>query len=182
MTTDRKPLVTVEMATDLNANDISELCDATEEAIAAGGGFGWLAPPPRSVLEDYWRGILLIPDYHLFLGKLDHVIAGSCQIVRPPKNNEAQAQACQLRTFFLAPWARGHGLAQTLVLEAEEFVRSEGYKILNLDVRATQDRAIHAFKELGYEQFGSNPYYAVVNAEFIPGLYFTKNLQNNKSN
>ena len=39
------PLVTVEMVTELNAYDISELCDATEEAIDAGGGFGWLAPP-----------------------------------------------------------------------------------------------------------------------------------------
>ena len=66
MNTKRTPLVTIEMATELSANDISELCDATEEAIEAGGGFGWLAPPPRSVLEDYWRGILLVPDYHLF--------------------------------------------------------------------------------------------------------------------
>ena len=97
---DRQPLVTVEMVTELNAYDISELCDATEEAIDAGGGFGWLAPPPRTVLEDYWRGALLIPNVTLFLGKLDHVIAGSCQIVSPPRNNEAQALACQLRTFF----------------------------------------------------------------------------------
>ena len=29
----RQPLVTVEMVTELNAYDISELCDATEEAI-----------------------------------------------------------------------------------------------------------------------------------------------------
>ena len=79
----REPLVTIEMVTELNAYDISELCDATEEAIVAGGGFGWLAPPPRTVLEDYWRGVLLIPDVNLFLGKLDHVIAGSCQIVSP---------------------------------------------------------------------------------------------------
>ena len=46
MTTQRTPLVTVEMVTELSANDISELCDATEEAIEAGGGFGWLAAAP----------------------------------------------------------------------------------------------------------------------------------------
>ena len=62
----RQPLVTVEMVTELNAYDISELCDATEEAIDAGGGFGWLAPPPRTVLEDYWRGALLIPNVTFF--------------------------------------------------------------------------------------------------------------------
>lgn len=181
MPADRQPLVTVEMVTQLSANDISELCDATEEAIDAGGGFGWLAPPPRSVLEEYWRGVLLVPDYYLFLGKLDHVIAGSCQIVSPPKNNEAQAFACQLRTFFLAPWARGHGLAQTLVAEAEEFSRSEGYKILNLDVRATQDRAIKAFEARGYQKFGTNPFYAFVGDDYVPGLYFSKLLHTPKS-
>ena len=173
----RQPLVTVEMVTELNAYDISELCDATEEAIDAGGGFGWLAPPPRTVLEDYWRGVLLIPNVTLFLGKLDHVIAGSCQIVSPSRNNEAQALACQLRTFFLAPWARGHGLAGKLVAEAEDFALSEGFKILNLDVRATQDRAIRAFRLRGYQQFGTNPFYAYVGDEFIPGLYFSKLLQ-----
>ncbi|MGC6531272.1 MAG: GNAT family N-acetyltransferase, partial [Candidatus Puniceispirillaceae bacterium] len=107
--------VTLEMADELNANDLSELCDAAEEAIKAGGGFGWLAPPPRNIMEDYWRGVLLIPERRLFVGKVDMVMAGSCQIVRPPKANEAQAFACQLTTFFLAPWARGHGLAQRLI-------------------------------------------------------------------
>ena len=61
------------------------------------------------------------------MGKLDHVIAGSYQIVRPRRNNEAQATTCQPH-IFLAPWARGHGLAQALVAEAEEFARSEGYR------------------------------------------------------
>jgi len=172
----RAPIATVEMAVTFEANDISELCDATEEAIEAGGGFGWLAPPPRAVLENYWRGVLLVPDSQLFLGKLDHLIAGSCQIFKPRKNNEAQAFACELKTFFLAPWARGHGLAQALVAEAEEFARSSGYKVLNLDMRATQDRAIRAFKIRGYEQFGVNPYYAIVDDQFVPGLYFTKKL------
>ena len=110
MNTQRTPLVTVEMATELSANDISEICDATEEAIEAGGGFGWLAPPPRAVLEDYWRGVLLVPDYNVFLGKLDHVIAGSCQIARPPRNNEAQSTTCQLRTFFWRPGRVGMAL------------------------------------------------------------------------
>ena len=69
--TPRAPLVTIEMTEELSANDISEICDATEEPIDAGGGFGWLAPPPRSVMEDYWRGVLLIPDRSLIVCKLD---------------------------------------------------------------------------------------------------------------
>ena len=175
-----KPKISLETTTELSALDIVELCDATEEAIHAGGGFGWLNSPQRSILENYWKGVLLIPDRILILAKIDNVIAGSCQIVRPQKNNEAQAFACQLTTFFLAPWARGYGLAQLLVAEAEDFAKSEGYKILNLDVRSTQDRAINAFKVRGFRRFGKNPYYAIVNNDFVPGVYFTKILQDIK--
>ena len=172
----RSPIVTVETAVELTANDLSELCDATEEAISAGGGFGWLAPPPRSVLEDYWRGVLLVPERSLIIGALDKVIAGSCQIVRPPRNNEAQAKSCQLTTFFLAPWARGYGLADRLVEEAEDLARSQGFDVINLDVRSTQDRAIQSFENRGFVRFGEHPHYALVDGEYITGYYFTKQL------
>ena len=56
----------------------------------------------------------------------------------------------------------------------------KGYQILNLDVRATQDRAIRAFEARGYQHFGTNPYYAMVGDEFVPGLYFTKQLKEMK--
>ena len=44
----------------------------------------------------------MIPNAILSL--LDKVIAGSCQIVRPFRNNEAQAFTRQLTTFFVVPW------------------------------------------------------------------------------
>lgn len=169
--------VTLEMADELNANDLSELCDAAEEAIKAGGGFGWLAPPPRNIMEDYWRGVLLIPERRLFVGKVDMVMAGSCQIVRPPKANEAQAFACQLTTFFLAPWARGHGLAQRLIAEAEDYAKSSGFSVINLDVRATQQRAIHSFEAMGFRKFGENPHYALVDGEYVTGYYYSKEIR-----
>ncbi|MGB2252102.1 MAG: GNAT family N-acetyltransferase, partial [Candidatus Puniceispirillaceae bacterium] len=93
--------LSVEMVDQLTERDIHELSDAAEAAILVGGGFGWLSPPPKSVMEDYWRGVQMIPDRHLILARLDKVIAGSCQIVRPPKNNEAQKFSCQLTTFFV---------------------------------------------------------------------------------
>ena len=168
--------VSLETAHDLSANDLSELCDATEEAIKSGGGFGWLSAPPRNILEDYWRGVLLIPDRSLIVGKVDYVIAGSCQIIRPPRANEAQAFACQLTTFFLAPWARGYGLAQKLVDEAEDFAKSEGFSVINLDVRATQQRAIQSFEACGFRRFGANPKYALVDGEYVTGYYYSKEI------
>ena len=168
---------TLETVTELSANDLSEICDATEEAILAGGGFGWLAPPPRNILEDYWRGVLLIPERSLIVGKVDMVIAGSCQILRPPRNNEAQAFACQLTTFFLAPWARGHGLAKRLVDEATDTAKSQGFQVVNLDVRATQDRAIQSFEACGFQRVGTNPYYALVDGDYVPGYYYSKEIR-----
>ena len=70
------PRISVESPSRLSSGDIHELCDAAEGAIMAGGGFGWLTPPPRSVMEDYWRGVQMIPERHLVVAKLDKVIAG----------------------------------------------------------------------------------------------------------
>src|SRR5215831_8705683 len=132
---------TVERLREFRGNDLQDLCDAAEEGIKAGGGFGWLTPPHRPVMESYWRGVMLIPDRMLFVGRLDGVIAGTAQLLRPPKNNEAQARSAHMTTHFVAPWARGHGLARGIVLAVEEAARAAGALVLNLDVRETQEAA-----------------------------------------
>ena len=175
--TTRKPIISVETITNLENGDLHELCDATEVAIEDGGGFGWLKPPPRKLLEDYWRGVMLIPERVLIVGRIDGVVASSCQIVRPPKNNEAQKFTCQLTTFFVAPWARGHGLAPGMLDEAEAFSRSEGFKTITLDVRATQDSAIRRYEGAGYTRFGTHPKYALVDGDYIPGYYYFKEIK-----
>lgn len=168
--------LSVETADKLTTRDVHELCDAAEEAILAGGGFGWLLPPPKSVMEDYWRGVQMIPERHLIVARLDKVIAGSCQIVRPSRNNEAQKFLCQLTTFFVAPWGRGHGLAQLIVAEAEALAKSEGFTMINLDVRATQERAIQSFEARGFIRYATNSFYARVGDDFVPGFYYQKEL------
>ena len=42
-----KPKINASKATALNKIDLQELCDATEEAIVADGGFGWVNPPVK---------------------------------------------------------------------------------------------------------------------------------------
>ena len=176
MTRDYVAKLSVETADQLTTGDIHELCDAAEEAIYAGGGFGWLSPPPKSVMEDYWRGVQMIPERYLIIARLDKVIAGSCQIVRPPKNNEAQKFVCQLTTFFVTPWARGHGLAQMIVAEAEALAKSKGFAMINLDVRATQERAIQSFEARGFSKYATNPFYAKVEDDYVLGFYYHKEL------
>ena len=46
--------VKAELCKSLSKIDLQELCDATEEAILAGGGFGWISPPSLKTLQDYW--------------------------------------------------------------------------------------------------------------------------------
>lgn len=173
---DNKSQTAIELVKELNRGDLEDLMDAAEGAIKAGGGFGWLSPPNRHVMEAYWRGVLLVPDRRLIIGRLDGVIAGSCQVIHPSKNNEAQAHSAQLTTSFVTPWARGHGLARQLTLFAENLARGEGVKILNLDVRETQDVAIQLYRSLGYEEIGRHPAYARADGHYVAGIYFWKDL------
>jgi len=170
------PTTSVEELRELKGPDLHDLCDAAEDAIKAGGGFGWLKPPPRDVMESYWRGVLMIPERRLFVGRLDGVIAASAQLVRPPRNNEAQAHSAQLTTSFVAPWARGHGLARMITLAVEEAARAAGFRVLNLDVRETMGAAIQLYHSLGYKHFGTHPRYARVDGQYVAGLYFYKEL------
>lgn len=171
-----KTTLSVDQIESLTGADRNDLCEAAEAAIEAGGGFGWLKPPPREVLENFWRGVLLVPERTLFVGRLDGVIGGSAQLVRPTRNNEAQAHAATLMAMFTAPWARGHGLARALILAAENTARSEGFAVLNLDLRETQTAAIQLYESLGYVRWGSHPRYARVNNTWVGGYYYSKEL------
>jgi ribosomal protein S18 acetylase RimI-like enzyme len=170
------PEIRVDLVQSLSTADLHDICDAAEAAILDGGGFGWLTPPEQEVLEAYWRGVILIPERHLLVGRLDGVIAGSCQILVPTRNNEAQSFACNLTTNFVAPWARGHGLSAKLIEAAEEHARSAGFQILNLDVRETQIAAIRLYERLGYVRFGTHPHYARVAGRDVAGHFYYKTL------
>lgn len=163
--------------TELGDDDLAALCEATDAAILAGGGFGWVRSPGRLALERYFKGVLLVPERELFVARLDGVIVGSALLVRPPRNNEAQAFAAQMMHAFIAPYARGHGLGRLMTLRVEEAARALGYQVLNLDVRATQETAILMYERLGYRRWGEHPCYARVGGRTVAGIYFFKKLQ-----
>lgn len=166
----------VELLTKLSGPDPHDLCDAAEAAIEAGGGFGWLKVPPREVMESYWRGVLLVPERDLLVARLDGTICGSAQLHRPTRNNEAGAHRGTLTTFFLAPWARGFGLAVKLVQAVEVQARLRGLTVLDLDVRASQSRAIEVYEEQGFKRYGTHPHYAKVEGQWVTGYYYFKDL------
>lgn len=166
----------VDRITAFSGPDLHDLCDATEASIQQGGGFGWLRVPPRDAMQNYWRGVLLVPERELFVARLEETICGSAQLLRPSSNNEAGAQVGQLTTFFVAPWARGHGLAVKLVEAVETRAREIGLAVMNFEVRETQTRAIEVCQQLGYRHWGTHPRFAYVEGRWLSGLYFTKDL------
>jgi RimJ/RimL family protein N-acetyltransferase len=170
------PRLDVGILAKFKGGDLDDICEAAELAIRAEGGFGWLNPPAREVMERYWRGVLVVPERTLFAARLDGVVVGSIQLVRPPRNNEAQAMAVHLNTGFIAPWARGHGLMRMLLLAAEDKAREERFAIVNMDIRQTQEKSIALFEAMGYTLWGVHPAYATVDGVRVPGLFYFKDL------
>lgn len=168
------PLITIEIMDRLTPADLNDLCDATDAAIEGGGGFGWISLPAREVLERYWKGVLVVPERHLLLARMDGVVCGAAQLVEPSRHNEAQSFCAQLLAGFVAPWGRRRGAGRKLVEMGEKLALEMGYKVLQLDVRETQDAAIRLYESMGYRRWGTNPAYAMVGGRIISGYYYTK--------
>ena len=171
------PNIHVGIPESINSIDLADLCNITEQAIKAGGGFGWLKIPSREVLIKYWKGTLLIPHKKLIVGRLNNVIAGTLQLIFQSPNFEAQQKIANIASHFVAPWARGFGLAKTMIDFSENIALELGSSFIHLDVRETQLAAIQLFESKGFKKWGTNPHYAFVNGKNLKGHYFSKKLK-----
>ncbi|GAN79321.1 GNAT family N-acetyltransferase [Acidocella aminolytica] len=158
-------------------NDVHALAEAATAAVLDGGGFGWIKPPTAAAVEQYYRGVPLVPERELIVGRMDGVIYGAAQLQMPSRNNEAQSFAVQLMHHFVAPYARGHGLARLILRKSEERAKSLGFHVLNLDVRSTQKGAISLYEAEGFVHWGTHPAYARVKGQLISGHFFYKALK-----
>jgi GNAT superfamily N-acetyltransferase len=174
------PLTTIERLEEFKGSDIDDLCEALEDTMEDGLGFSigfkQLITPSREKLENYWKGTLLVPERELYVGRLDGVIAASIQLIKPAPSNQAQSFAVTAREHFVAPWARGHGLAKFLLAAAEDSAKTQGYKILKLEVRASQDGAIALYENLGYRKWGTLDKYEMVDGKYVAGNFYYKDL------
>ncbi len=168
--------IKIEVLKSISDLDLADLCNITEQAIKAGGGFGWLRVPPRKTLNNYWKGLVVVKNRILIVGRLNNAIAGALQLGLQPPNNEAQKNLVNITSHFVAPWARGYGLAKNMIDYAENIAKEQNASCVQLDIRETQEAAIQLFKSKGYKQWGKNPNYALVEGKTIKGLYFFKNI------
>ncbi len=174
---ERKEQVTVDRITTFSEMELGDLCQATEDAIRDGIGFNWVTPPQRDMLEAYWRGVLVVPERVVFGGWLDGTLAGAIQLLKPGKSNQTRAFSATISCHFVAPWARGHGMAKQLLHAAEEEAQSEDFSVLNLSVRETQKAAIKLYEEEGYTRWGILPVYEQVEDNIVAGHFFYKNIK-----
>ena len=68
--------------------------------------------------------------------------------------------ACEIKKMFVAPDARGRGLARALLEELERRARDLGYTVARLDTGPRQVRAQRMYERAGYaqiENFNANP-------------------------
>ncbi len=171
-----KIIISVDSLKNLSEVDLADLCNITEQAINAGGGFGWLRVPTREVLNEYWRKITEDKLSHLIVGRLNGVIAGTLQLSYEAPNIESRKNIAQIKRHFVAPWARGYGLAKSMIDFSEQKAKEDNIKSIQLAVRETQDAAVQLFSSKNYKIWGENPYYAFINGSFVKGIYFFKNL------
>ena len=110
--------------------------------------------------------------------RLDGVIVGSAQLVRPPRNNEAQAFAATLMHAFIAPYARGHGLAR-----AADRAGGGGRpraRLPGAEPRRARDpgrRRSRSTSRSATSAGASIPAYARVGGRTVRGIYYYKLLQ-----
>lgn len=156
--------------------DVNAIAEAAAASVLDGGGFGWVKPPKISVLEQYFRGVPLVPERELIVGRMDGIIYGAAILLLPSRNNEAQSFAATILQNFVAPYARGHGLARLILQRTEERARALNVQVLNLDVRETQTAAITLYEDAGYIRWGTHPVYAKVKGATLQGHYYYKRL------
>lgn len=68
--------------------------------------------------------------------------------------------ACEVKRVYVAPGARGLGLARTILAALEEAARQAGYSVARLDTGARLEGAADLFRSAGYrdiENYNDNP-------------------------
>jgi GNAT superfamily N-acetyltransferase len=70
------------------------------------------------------------------------------------------ADSCEIKRMYVAPAARGRGVARILLVALEDRARELGYAIARLDTGPKQPAAQHLYESAGYVEipnFNANP-------------------------
>lgn len=170
-----EPITEIALATQLNETDLDALVEATEAAIRDGSA-NWVKSPGRAVLQSYWKGLMMAPHRDLLVARLDGIVCGALQLLHPQPMSESGGHAAELASFFVAPWARGHGLGRLLIDGAERQVKRRGLTDINFAIRADRQAALGLANAMGFDRWAVKPRFAEVGGKMVPGYFFTKQI------
>ncbi|MET0155832.1 MAG: GNAT family N-acetyltransferase [Rickettsiales bacterium] len=175
----RKLFAHIQAVETLSPADLSELCEATEQAVldVRNGftvGLHRSEPLARGRLESYWKGVLMVPERVLIIGRIDGVIGGAIQFLRPSPINQTSSFAALVENHFVVNWARGHGLAKDLLAFCEREAQEYGLGVLRASVRADMQDAIEAYEERGFICWGTLDAYEKLDGKVLPGKFYYK--------
>lgn len=186
MTTAQKPkqipAILIEKINSFKGTDLTDLCDATEstlsdDALSFNIGLGRVDTQAREHLEAYWKGVVLVPERELIIGRLDGMIAASIQLVKSSPNDQTSAFSATVDNHFVAPWARGFGLAKELLKAAENEALNAEISVLKLSVRSNLKTAIKLYEASGYKRWGTLTKYEKIDGKFISGYFYCKDIE-----
>lgn len=159
----------------LSDEDLHHLTDSAMCAVLDGGTFGWLEPPERSVMERFFRGILLVPERELFVARSsDGTICGAGLLAFSPAHLDLHHSKARILGFYVAPYARCAGHGQGLLTAMLDRTRALKVKVVDCELRETQKIAVDLLLRLGFEHWGTHPYYGRMAGQTVKGLFFSK--------
>ena len=121
--------------------------------------------------------MLLIKSNILIVGRLNGMTSQlQCSFLFIPLTMKHQKNISKIQSHFVAPWARGYGLAKAMIDYAVAKSKENNKKSIQLDIRETQSAAIKLFENKGFSKWGENPSYAFINGNKIKGLYYYKDI------
>src|SRR5258708_248166 len=99
------PLIAVEKLASYKGSDLYDLAEAAASTLKDNLtsftiGFNRGGSPSREQLESYWRGVVLVPERVLIVGRIDRVICSAIQLVKPPAGNFTSSFAACVENHF----------------------------------------------------------------------------------
>ena len=106
-----------------------------------------------------------------FLAEMDGELCGLLDIARGrwPKNAHVAEFGMSCRAD-----RRGLGVGTALLDRALDWARSVGVRKVNLEVFATNDRAIALYRKLGFEEEGRRHREFLIEAEYVDGILMAR--------
>jgi GNAT superfamily N-acetyltransferase len=103
--------------------------------------------------DPYDFGVHLHPAIHFLLAELDGRPVGCCAIQPYPDGG------AELKRMYVAPQARGRGIARRLLAEAEHAAAGLGHSAIRLETGVHQPEAIALYTGAGYTPIPNYPPY-----------------------